>query len=87
MHERKSLRHRVAKSEREGNGFYDYESSGMETSAPANPGSACGGMETACCTITRKQNKKERKNQIGKGGPSVDTGGFLFVQDEEIICF
>ena len=31
----------------------------------------------------RKQykNKKERISQTGKGGPSVDTGGFLFVQN------
>lgn len=29
------------------------------------------------------ENKKERKNQIRKGEPSVDTGGFLFVQDEK----
>lgn len=30
------------------------------------------------------QNKKERINQIRRGGPSVvDTGGFLFVQDEK----
>ena len=33
------------------------------------------------------KNKKERINQIGKGGPSVDTGGFLFVQDKEFIHF
>lgn len=33
------------------------------------------------------KNKKERINQIGKGVPSVDTGGFLFVQDKEFIHF
>ena len=59
----------------------------MEISALANPGRACGGIETACCTITRKQNKRERINQIGKGGPSVDTGGFLnCVPEKFFLC-
>ncbi len=77
---RESLRHRVAKSERGDNSLY-YQGSATGTFPATSPGRACVGEETAHCTIKIIQNKKERISQTGKGGPSVDTGGFLFVQN------
>ena len=81
-----TLRHGVVKSER-GRMIYIYKAVQQEYILP--PIRAEPMVERKQLIAQRKsyKNKKERINQIGKGEPSVDTGGFLFVQDKEFIHF